>query len=88
MFNAFFSALEREKHTNMELEKQRLSAEKENARQRERSRQIKRQKNMITRGVRIKRGYGRTDEWRTDGRTDEWRTDGRTDGYHKFLWFS
>ena len=32
--------------------------------------------------VRIKRGYGRTDEWRTDGRTDEWRTD----GYHKFLW--
>ena len=49
MFNAFFSALEREKHTNMELEKQRLSAEKENARQRERSRQIKRQKNMITR---------------------------------------
>ena len=30
-------------------------------------------------GVRIKRGYGRTDEWRTDGRTDEWRTDGRTD---------
>ena len=26
-------------------------------------------------GVRIKRGYGRTDEWRTD----EWRTDGRTD---------
>ena len=49
MFNAFFSALEREKHTNMELEKQRLSAEKENARQRERSRQIKREKNMITR---------------------------------------
>ena len=49
MFNAFCSALEREKHTNMELEKQRLSAEKENARQRERSRQIKRQKNMITR---------------------------------------
>ena len=48
MFNAFFPALEREKHTNMELEKQRLSAEKENARQRERSRQIKREKNMIT----------------------------------------
>ena len=49
MFNAFFPALEREKHTNMELEKQRLSAEEENARQRERSRQIEREKNMITR---------------------------------------
>ena len=49
MFNAFFPALEREKHTNMELEKQRLSAEQENARQRERSRQIEREKNMITR---------------------------------------
>ena len=48
MFNAFFPALERKKHTNMELEKQRLSTEKENARQRERSRQIKREKNMIT----------------------------------------
>ena len=28
---------------------------------------------LILAGVRIKRGYGRTDEWRTDG-------------YHKFLW--
>ena len=34
MLSAFFPALEREKHTNMELEKQRLSAEEENARQR------------------------------------------------------
>ena len=49
MFNDFFPALEREKHTNMELEKQRLSPEEENARQRERSRQIEREKNMITR---------------------------------------
>ena len=49
MFNAFFPALEREKHTNMGLEKQRLPAEEENARQRERSRQIEREKNMITR---------------------------------------
>ena len=49
MFNAFFPALEREKHTNMGLEKQRLSAEEENARQTERSRQIEREKNMITR---------------------------------------
>ena len=49
LINAFFPALEREKHTNMELEKQRLSAEEENARQRQRSRQIEREKNMITR---------------------------------------
>ena len=49
MFNAFFPALEREKHPNMELEKQRLSAEKENGQQRERSRKIEREKNMITR---------------------------------------
>ena len=33
----------------MGLEKQRLSAEEENARQRDRSRQIEREKNMITR---------------------------------------
>ena len=49
MFNAFFPALEREKHTNMGLEKQRLSAEEENARQRDRSREIEPEKNMITR---------------------------------------
>jgi hypothetical protein len=33
----------------LELERQRLSAEEENARQKERSRQIEREKNMITR---------------------------------------
>ncbi|CAB4036574.1 Hypothetical predicted protein, partial [Paramuricea clavata] len=42
-------ALEREKNNNLELERQRLSAEEENARQKERSRQIEREKNMITR---------------------------------------
>ncbi|CAB4019168.1 supervillin isoform X5, partial [Paramuricea clavata] len=41
--------LEREKNNNLELERQRLSAEEENARQKERSRQIEREKNMITR---------------------------------------
>ena len=35
--------------TNQELEQRRLSAEEENARQRERSRQIEREKNMISR---------------------------------------
>ena len=31
--------------------------------------------------VRIKRGYGWTDGWRTDGRMSGGRTDGRTDGW-------
>lgn len=43
------AALEREKQMNYELEKKRLSAEEENARQRERSRQIEREKHLISR---------------------------------------
>jgi hypothetical protein len=49
VFTTFLPALEREKLTNQELEQRRLSAEEENARQRERSRQIEREKNMISR---------------------------------------
>ena len=35
--------------------------------------------NSVIAWVRIKRGYGRTDEWRTDGRTDGRMSGGRTD---------
>lgn len=49
MYVFFYTALERERIQNVELQKRRLSAEEENARQRERSRQIEREKNLISR---------------------------------------